>query len=153
MAEQTKNPTIGELQGRRVGRILTKQGKVSREQVHEALSMQSQRRMPLGQLLVELGYADQDDVNNALAAQSGMESIDLENMDIAEEVLHMLPAETAEAYQVLPLAFDEATNTLTVALKNADNFRALDDLRLLMGFQVKPVIGDPATLERRTPCR
>jgi len=148
MAEQTKNPTIGELQGRRVGRILTKQGKVSREQVHEALSMQSQRRMPLGQLLVELGYADQDDVNNALAAQSGMESIDLENMDIAEEVLHMLPAETAEAYQVLPLAFDEATNTLTVALKNADNFRALDDLRLLMGFQVKPVIGDPAVVTK-----
>jgi len=148
MAENTKQLSIGDLQGRRVGRVLTKQGKVSREQVHEALAMQSQRRMPLGQLLVELGYVEQEDINQALAAQSGMESVDLENLDIPQEVLHMIPAETAEAYQVLPLSFEESTNTLTVALKSADNFRALDDLRLLMGFQVKPVIGDPTEVAK-----
>ena len=43
-----------ELKGRRIGRILTKMGKVTREQVHEGLQLQSQKRLPLGQLLIEL---------------------------------------------------------------------------------------------------
>ena len=50
-----------------------------------------------------------------------------------QSLLDLLPAETAQAYQVLPLAYDKTTNTLTVAIKSADNFRALDDLRLLAG--------------------
>jgi type IV pilus assembly protein PilB len=146
MAEQTP---VNELKGRRIGRILTKMGKVTRDQVQEALAMQPQRRIPLGQLLVELGYISQDDVNLALAAQAGMETVDLENYDIPDAVVHLLLAETAQAYQVLPLAYEPKTNTLTVALKNADNFRALDDLRLLLGYKVKAVVAPAAQVEKK----
>ncbi len=149
MAEMTKpKPTATTLKGQRIGRILTKLGKVTREQVHEALQLQSQRRLPLGQLLVELGYVTDVDINAGLAAQAGIESLDLASMDIPQEVLHIIPAETAQACQVLPIAYDKETNTLTVALKNPNNFRALDDLRLLMGFNVKAVVGDPAVVEK-----
>jgi len=138
----------GELRGRRLGRIFTKLEKCTREQVHEALQLQSQRRLPLGQLLIELGYVSQADVNEALAAQAGMSSLDLESLDIPEDVVEILPAETAKAYQVVPLQYEKSTNTLTVALKSADNFRATDDLQLLMGYNVKPVIADPEQVER-----
>ncbi len=149
MAEAVKTkPTAASLKGQRIGRILTKLGKVTREQVHEGLQLQSQRRLPLGQLLVELGYVTDVDINAALSAQAGIEMLDLASMDIAEEVLHIIPAETAQACQVLPVAYDKATNTLTVALKNPNNFRALDDLRLLMGFNVKAVVGDPGVVEK-----
>ena len=72
MAEQTKNkmPGLNELKGRRIGRILTKMGKVTRDQVNEALALQEKNRAPLGQLLVELGYVNHDDVNLALAGQA-----------------------------------------------------------------------------------
>jgi type IV pilus assembly protein PilB len=132
---------------RRLGRILVKMGKVTREQVHEALQLQSQNRQPIGQLLIELGYISEKDVNAALAAQSGMETLDLEHVEIPQSVIHILPAETAQAYQVVPLKYDKPTNTLTVALKDVNNFRAIDDLRLLMGYNIKPVIGDPAQIE------
>ena len=150
MAEPTEAPTtdVSEMKGRRIGRILTKMGKIKREQVDEAMQLQSQRRAPLGQLLIELGYVTQEDVSAALAAQAGMASVDLENMEISDEVAHILPAETAQAYQVLPIQYEEETNTLTVAMKSADNFRAVDDLRLLMGFTVKPVVADPEQVER-----
>jgi type IV pilus assembly protein PilB len=141
-------PPIEEMKGRRIGRILQKLGKVTREQVYEALQLQSQRRLPLGQLLIELGYIVEEDVNEALAAQQGMETIDLERMDIPPEVVHIIPAETAQAYQLIPIAHDAASNTLTVALKSAQNFRALDDLRLLMGFTVRPVIADAGQVDR-----
>jgi len=150
MAEKpvAKKPTIRDLKGRRIGRILTKMGKVTREQVHEGLDMQSQRRVPLGQLLVELGYVTQEDVNYALAAQQGMETMDLENLDIPSAVIKMLPVEAAQSYQCVPLRYDESTRTLTVAIKDANNFRALDDLKLLMGFDVKAVVGSPVQVER-----
>ena len=43
-------PKVSELKGRRIGRILTKMAKITREQVHEALQLQEQRKLPLGQL-------------------------------------------------------------------------------------------------------
>ncbi|MFG0248076.1 MAG: GspE/PulE family protein, partial [Phycisphaeraceae bacterium JB051] len=138
---------IKQLQGRRIGRILVKLGKVTREQVQEGLQMQESRRLPIGQILVELGYVTDEDINQALAAQAGMETLDLESRDFPEEIVHVLPAETAQAYQVFPINYEEETNTLTVALKSADNFRAIDDLRMLMGYTVKPVIAEARQVE------
>jgi len=138
---------IAQLKGRRIGRVLTRMGKVTRQQVQEALQLQAQRRQPLGQLLIELGYVDDNDVNAALAAQAGMEMIDLEKREIPQEAVDALPAETAEAYQVVPIAYDDATKTLTVAMKSAENFRAIDDLKLLMGYTVKPLVAPPEQVE------
>ena len=139
--------SISDLQNRRMGRVLIKMGKVSREQIQEALQLQLQRRLPLGQMLVELGYVTENDINEALAAQAGMKSLDLASLEIPESVIHILPAETAQAYQVLPLKYDKKSNTLTVALKDANNFRAIDDLRLLMGYNIKPVIAEASQIE------
>ena len=142
---------INELKGRRIGRILNKMGKVTRDQVQEALALQKERRgaLPLGQLLVELGYTTQEDVNLALAAQSGMEIVDLDEFDITDEIAHSIPAETAEAYQLIPIAYDEATKSITIAVKNADNFRAVDDLRLLLGLEVSAVVAPAEQIDKR----
>ncbi len=138
-----------DLQGRRLGRVLTKMGKITRDQVQEALELQKKNRSPIGQLLIELGYCSHDDVNMALAAQQGMGIVDLEDYDIKETVIRMVPAEMANAYHVLPLMHDEKNNRLTVALKSADNFRALDDLRLLMGFNVEAVVAPAAQVDKK----
>ncbi|NJL30601.1 MAG: Flp pilus assembly complex ATPase component TadA, partial [Phycisphaerales bacterium] len=138
-----------ELKGQRLGRILTKMAKVNRDQVHEALQLQQQQRRPLGQLLIELGYIVETDLNIALAAQQGIEATDLGSMNISQDVAKILPAETAKAYQVLPIRYDAGSRTLTVALKNANNFRAIDDLKMLMGYNVRPVIADAAQIDKQ----
>ncbi len=147
MAEQG-TPSLSELKGRKIGRVLNKMGKVTRDQINEALALQEKKRAPLGQLLVELGYVSHDDVNLALAAQAGMETVNLDDFDLSEEVIREIPSEMAMAYQILPLSHDKVTNTLTVAMKTADNFRALDDLRLLMGFSVTAVVAPAAQLDK-----
>ena len=140
---------LSEFKGRRLGRILTKMGKVTRDQVTEALEVQKQKKRPIGQLLIELGYINEDDVNFARAAQDGLQTVDLDDFDIPEAVRHQIPAEMANAYQVVPIMHDVAANKLTVAMKTADNFRALDDLRLLMGFQVEAMIAPADQLAKR----
>ena len=129
-----------ELKGRRLGRILTKLKKVTREQVQEALHLQKTRKEPLGQLLVGLGYITDTDVLEALAGQAGMRMVELKEDAIPNSAIEALPAETANTYQIIPLKFDSSTRHIVVAMKSPDNFRAVDDLRLLMGFKVEAVV-------------
>jgi len=136
-----------ELKNRKLGRVLTKMGKITREQVHEALAIQKERKAPVGQLLVELGYVTERDVQEALAGQAGMRFIDLKDYDIDEEVRDAIPAETAQAYQVVPIEYSRSSRRLTVALKSPNNFRAVDDLRLLMGFKVDACVADEAQVD------
>jgi type IV pilus assembly protein PilB len=129
-------PPIAQLRGRPLGRILIKMGKLTRAQVSEALELQKKKRGPLGQLLIEMGYVEKADVNRALAAQVGMETIKLGDIDIPKNVIDRIPSQMAHAYRVIPTEYDRDSNTLGVALANPDNFHATDDLKTLMGFNV-----------------
>ncbi|MFO0083734.1 MAG: pilus assembly protein PilB, partial [Phycisphaerales bacterium] len=93
---------LNDSKGRKLGRILTKMGVVSRERVHEALEVQKTRRKLLGELLVELGYCNKRDVDEALAAQAGLGFVDLNMGELPAEVVESRPAETVPAYQVVP---------------------------------------------------
>lgn len=138
-----------ELKGRKLGRVLTKMGKVTREQVHEALAIQKERTQKklIGELLVELGYCTEGDVVEALAGQAGMAFVDLKGIELDDTTIGSIPADTVQAYQVVPIEFTEKTKRITIAMKSADNFRAVDDLQLLMGYKVTPVVGDKALIE------
>jgi len=142
----TVNPA--ELKGRKLGRVLTKMGKVSREQVHEALAIQKTRTRPIGELLVELGYCSREDVAAALAGQAGMAYVDLRGMELSPEVVDSLPAENVRSFKVIPIAYDPQKKQITIAMGSPDNFRAIDDLRLLLGFQVNAVVADPDEIQR-----
>ena len=136
-----------ELKGRKLGRVLTKLGKVTREQVHEALAVQKTKKAPIGQLLVELGYCNPRDINAALAGQAGMGYVDLSAMTLDPEVLKVLPAENVQTYQVVPIEYNPNSRKLKIAMKSANNFRAVDDLRLLMGFNVEAVVADEESID------
>lgn len=135
-----------ELKGRKLGRVLTKLGVVTREQVHEALSIQKTRKVPIGKLMVELGYCTDRDVSAALAGQAGMAYIDLTNMELPDAVRESVPAENVHAYQVVPIEYNPTSKRLKIAMKSPDNFRAVDDLRLLMGFNVDAVVADEGAI-------
>ena len=128
-------PDISQLKGRPLGRILIKMGKVTRGQVSEALELQKKKRGPLGRILTELGFVTAADVNRALAAQVGMSSITVKNIDVDKNVLDLIPSQMAHAYRIIPTEYDRETNTLGIALDSPDNFQATDDLKTLMGFK------------------
>jgi hypothetical protein len=64
-------PPLDRLQGRPIGRVLTKMGKVTREQVSEALKYQKEHGGLLGNVMVKLGFIQPDDIAAALAGQRG----------------------------------------------------------------------------------
>ncbi len=134
-----------ELKGRRFGRVLSKLGLVTREQVHEAIAVQRSRKAKgefkkIGEILIEQGRITADDVMRAVAGQQGLDCVDLDPDSLDEALTEHLPAETARTYQIVPLEFNQTNRELTIAMKSADNFRAVDDLRMLMGFKVAAVV-------------
>jgi type IV pilus assembly protein PilB len=143
-----KLPPIEQLRGRPLGRILMKMGVLSREKVHECLKIQSQRHgtVQIGQIFVELGLVDESQLEIALAAQRGMEYVDIDGLNIPPDVLDKVPAQMAKTYHIVPVEYDKEQNELTVALDSAANFRATDDLSTLMGFKVSAKITDPEAL-------
>jgi len=149
MPPQTSQINPAELKNRKLGRVLTKMGKVTREQVQEAIDLQKTKQAKIGELLVELGYVSKRDVLEALAGQQGLAFYDLSDVDSLDQAaVDAVPAETAQAYQVVPVSFEQKGRKIEVALKDPNNFRAIDDLRLLMGFNVTAYVADPADVER-----
>ncbi len=144
-----KVPPIGQLRGRTLGRILIKMGILGREKVHECLKIKSQRSgdVQIGQIFIELGLIDEQQLQRALAAQRGMEYVNLEGFDIPADIVEKVPAQMAKTYHIVPIEYNKAQNELTVALDNPDNFRATDDLSTLMGFKVTAKITDADVLE------
>ena len=141
-------PPIEQLRGRPLGRILIKMGKLRRAQVHEALDIQKEKRGPVGSILVELGYISEDDLNIALAAQSGMGMVDLGKLDIGPEAIAVMPAQMANTYRVIPYELNTERNELTIALESPDNFVATDDLQTLLGMKIKAALCSSADLQK-----
>ena len=148
MAQKLQMPPIEQLGGRQVGRILIKMGRIRRADVLEALEIQKDKGGPLGSILVELGHITGEDLNLALAAQVGMESVELGTMEVSEEVINLVPSQMANTYKVVPYDYDAERHCLSVALASPDNFQATDDLQTLMGFTVKAAICTPDDLQK-----
>ncbi|MBL9001663.1 MAG: Flp pilus assembly complex ATPase component TadA [Phycisphaerae bacterium] len=136
-----------ELKGRKLGRVLTKLGKVSREKVHEALEVQKTRKAQLGRILIELGHCTETDIAEARAGQAGMVYMNIKGFEMPDALKDLIPAENIRAYEVVPVEYNPTSKRLKIAMKSPDNFRAVDDLRLLMGFNVEAVVADPAIID------
>ena len=148
--KKSTDPT--QLKGRRFGRVLTKLGVLTRDQVHEALSIQKVARKKgdhkkIGEIMMEMGIITDVEIQKALAGQSGLAWVELEVDSIPQIAFDILPVESATTYQIVPVDYDESTKLLTIALKSPDNYRAVDDLRLLMGFKVVAVVAPPEQID------
>jgi len=144
-----KDIPIEQLRGRTFGRILVKMGILTREKVHECLSVQKKQGggKSLGQVILELGLIDDKQLRRVLAAQRGMEYVDLAGVELAHEIIAQIPAQMANAYRVVPLQYDKSNNSMVVAIDSPDNFKATDDLSTLMGFKVQARVASPADLD------
>ncbi len=144
-----KDIPVEQLRGRTLGRILVKMGILTRDKVHQCLAIQKKKGggVLLGQVALELGLIDDKQLRKALAAQRGMEFVDLAGIEIAKNIIEQVPAQMANVYRVVPLEYSKTNNIMTVAIDNPDNFKATDDLNTLMGYKIKAKVASPVDLD------
>ena len=141
MAEQRRKLRLGEL--------MMQQGLISQDQLRIALIEQEQNNIPLGRQLVRLGFVSESMVRDLVAHTIGQESIDLSTVVADNDALSMVPEDFSRRYHLLPVAYEDITKTMIVAMADMFNVVALDQLRAMLGgqIQLKPVMAAEAQLE------
>ncbi|MEI8011416.1 MAG: hypothetical protein WCI27_02890 [Candidatus Omnitrophota bacterium] len=126
--ERTSNKNLGEL--------LMERGVITRAQLDVAVEYQINNRGVLfGEALIRLGGAAEEDIAQALTCQYGFPYLLLSNYKIDHQVLAVIPAHLCEQFCLIPL--DRRGNTLTLAMSNPLNVKALNDVELLSGCEVQ----------------
>lgn len=124
-----------------VGKFLVETGEITQEQLEIALKKQEEwkdRKLFLGQVLVELGFASETAVARAVAAQAGVPFLTLEDYPIDEAATKLLEPDVIRRYQALPIGFED--EALLVAMAQPRNVIAIEDLSLLTGMEIRPVL-------------
>jgi len=123
-----------------LGQILKEMEVVTESQIQQALIIQRQKGGAIGKILIQLGYATEEDVLLALGAQVGMEIIDVSQIEIAKDIIEKVPPSMARSYKIIPVKYDGST--LVVAMSNPLNISVLDDLRFMLNCPVKGALSD-----------
>ncbi len=160
----------------RLGETLLQSRRLKREQLRRALEEQTKLGSvkPLGEILVDLGYVTQGDVDEALnmqragggrledtLVQSGKISPDMlarslamqlgfpfieEAVQVDPYAVSLVPEATARRYTAMPVRLEG--NTLVVAMKDPRHVFALDDIQLITGREIQPAVATEETLTR-----
>jgi len=160
----------------RLGETLLQNRRLKREQLRRALEEQIKLGSvkPLGEILVDLGYVTQGDVDEALnkqragggrledtLVQSGKISPDMlarslamqlgfdfieDNVQVDPYAVSLVPEATARRYSAMPVRIE--SNVLVVAMKDPRHVFALDDIQLITGREIQPAVATEETLTR-----
>jgi type II secretory ATPase GspE/PulE/Tfp pilus assembly ATPase PilB-like protein len=122
-----------------LGVRLIESGVVSEDQLVIALQEQKRLGLALGKVLVQLGFVTENALTYALSENLGHAAVDLSHMLPDAKALALVPKDFSRRFNLLPLAYDEAAEQLTVGMADTNNIVALDQLRALLKGQVEIV--------------
>src|SRR5438045_1043400 len=128
----------------RIGELLLKEKRITPAQLQEALNYQKTSGGKLGYNLVKLGFIKDEEITALLSKQYGVPSINLTQFEIDQAIVKLIPAETAQKYQIVPLS--RAGATLTIAMTDPTNVFAMDDIKFMTGYNVEPVVASEAAV-------
>jgi type IV pilus assembly protein PilB len=122
-----------------LGELLIERGVVNRAQIEKALEYQrSHEGVLLGEALVKLAVATEEDIAQALTCQYGFPYLPLSNYEIDPEVVRAVPANLCEQFCLVPI--DKIGKSLTLAMSNPLNVKAVDDVELITGCTVQTFV-------------
>jgi len=104
----------------------------------KAAFLADERGSDVVEVLEESGMITGEEITRAIAEHYGMEMVSLRDMDIEQEVIDAMPAETARRYGVIPVK--KRGNELTVAISDPQDIDTLDSLSYTLPYDVLPVV-------------
>jgi type IV pilus assembly protein PilB len=123
---------------KQLGQILVEQGLLTPEQLRGAMQRQVETGRSLGRILVSSGAILERDLVRALAAQVGMEFIDLSEADVDPHAATTVPVSLAKRHALFPVRFEEGK--LVVAMADPANVVAMDDVRTATKMELRVAI-------------
>jgi len=125
--------------------FLLERGYLKPDQLEEAKKVQQQTKQELGKVILELGMVGEREVLLARAQEQGIGFADLDRTQIDSSAINVVPERIAKNHSVIPVKKDGST--LYLAMANTNNIQAMDDVRMVSGCRVVPVLAVPGAIE------
>lgn len=132
-------------QKKMTGETLVQMGIISQEQLDAALSEQRRTREKLGRILVQRGILTEQQLIEALEFLMGIPHIKMSNVEVDPELIKMVPINLIRMHHVLPIS--RRKNTMTLAMSDPQNQKAIDDIQMATGLNVIPVLAGENDLD------
>ena len=126
----------------RLGRLLVGTGLIDDKQLAEAVAVADGR--PLPHVLDELGFADEVTVAKAVAESMGLPYVDIGAYEIDPNAALLLKLDLMRRYAVLPIKVQD--DELIIAMADPANIFAIDDVRIVTGREIRPVVAAESEL-------
>ncbi len=124
---------------RRIGQIFVDLGYIDDDQLEMLLEEQQQQPgEKLGKIAEEMGLINDDQLAQALAEQMNLQVVNLAEASIEPETLDLVSETMAQLYSVIPVRFE--SDTLTVATAEPQNLTVADELRTFLGYTIRLVV-------------
>jgi hypothetical protein len=120
---------------KQLGELLIERAVITRAQLEYALEAQKEKGGLIGQVLVNLGYATEEAIAQAITAQYGFPYLPLSNYEIDAEVVKIVPKNVAKQFCLIPV--DKIGSNLTIAMSDPLNSLAIEDIELISGLCVQ----------------
>jgi type IV pilus assembly protein PilB len=131
---------------RRLGDVIVELGFADRNTVEAAVVEAQETGRQTGQVLLSRGAVDSRQLAHALAERNQLEYVDLNTFEVDKGAANLISADEARRYRVIPVSFlDEGT--LLVACAEPENVVGLDDVRLATGYDVRAAVSAPEDIE------
>ncbi len=131
---------------KKVRGILVKAGRLEEQEAGTLLDEAIKTKTSFTEVLVKKGVLTESELLVHVGRAANIPPIDLGRLKINREVLDGVPADVANDYHIFPI--DRIGNILTVAVANPFDVLKLDDIRIITGCQLRPVISTLETIER-----
>ena len=123
---------------KQLGELLIEQEVINHEQLNLARDYQDKNGGLLGEILVQMKFATEKDIAQALTCQYGFPYLPLANYEIDPEVINSVPESLCRKFCLIPI--DKIGKSLTLAMSNPLNFQATEDVELITGCAVQTFV-------------
>ena len=127
-----------------IGKILVEQGLVSKEQLDKALKEQQEGHF-IAEEFIKSGLVDSEKLASTLSEELGLAYIDLAEMTIEPKAIELVPEPLCLKFSIMPLYI--MNNTITLAMANALDKQAIDEVAQATGLQVRPAFASYTAIQ------
>jgi len=131
---------------KKLGEILVSWNVISPNALADALTYAAEHHKQIGEALVELELAGEEDVTKALASQFDLEYVDLDKNVHVPTALDLIPEKIIVTERVLPMK--KEGNKLKIIISDPLNLELLDKLRFMLGLELEIALAPRSKIQR-----
>ena len=131
---------------KRLGELLVEAGLIDQARLDQALAQKKSPGERLGQVLVRLGWATEQDIAKTVATQFALPYLAVSQYYIPKEVLTLLPRGELAEHRCIPL--DRFAKVLTMAIAGPVDPAVLEGMEKRSGCEIHLYVSTAAEIEQ-----